>query len=189
MNFALFSQGCCGSIHMVECLKAAGLIRACEPGYEAAHTRYPPFRSPCKVLYMYSDPRNILLSCINRGKEWIHAHCTALQGDVRYIKHNTDKIISDRYDPLHLETHFMNWFSLNPDYDLMFLKYEALEDPKVFQQVLEFFEVTSSVSYDWQPRKTSYLNISIEHQETLLEMFAGALEVQKQLTPCFEFVK
>ena len=184
MDFALYSQGCCGSIRMVECLKAAGLVRVCEPGYEAAHTRYPPFRSPSKVLYMYGDPRNILLSCINRGEEWIHAHCSALQGDVRYIKHNTDKIISDGYDPLHLETHFMNWFSLNPDYDIMFLKYEALEDPKIFQQVLDFFGVVSDKSYDWCPRKTSYKNLFSEEQIQITDLFSDLLKLQDQLPSC-----
>jgi len=187
MDFALYSQGCCGSIRMVECLKAAGLVRVCEPGYEAAHTRYPPFHSPSKVLYMYGDPRDILLSCINRGEEWMHAHCTALQGDVRYIKHNTGKIISDGYDPLYLETHFMNWFSLNPDYDLMFLKYEALEDSKIFQRVLDFFGVVSDKSYDWCPRKTSYKNLPENQKQGITKMFRSLLRTQRKLPPCFEW--
>ena len=89
-TYALSSQGCCGSGHMNIRLKELGLKRVAQDGvenYHNPHTRYPAKTFEGRVLFMYGDPRNILLSSIGQSDNdsWIISHCTYLDGDCDYF--------------------------------------------------------------------------------------------------------
>ncbi len=192
-TFTLYSQGCCGSGQMVECLKGVGLKRTAPKGRENfnnAHTRFPSKSFEGKILFMYADPRDIVLSSLNNSENnnWIHSHCYYLGGDYKYFdpygKTTIEQILESGQDPFKLKEHFINWLTIKIDYDLMMLKYEALEDPKIYKQVLKFFGVDGDYDYNWRPRKSSYLNLPEEQQLQITELFQDLLKIQSQLPSC-----
>ena len=197
-NFCLYSQGCCGSGSMVICLKETGLKRtapeSAAENYNNAHTKYPAKFSKDfnnKILFMYADPRNILLSALNNGENnaFIHSHSFYLDGDCNYFdahdKTKIEQLLKEKYDPLKLEEHFKNWMNVKMSSELMMLKYEYLEDPKIYQKVLNFFEVEGEHKYPWLQRKSSYLNLPQEQQVDITSLFGNLLILQDSLLPCF----
>ena len=152
-NFTVCSQGCCGSARMVHCLEKSGLIRIYPSQYDNYtthlcidnHRRIPPKNSSNKILYMYADPRNILLCSLNKGmsNDWAWSHSVHLEGYSQYFEKSLSKvtikeILKDEIDPFQLEEHFLSWLNSEIHYELMLLKYETLEDSSVFQKVLDF---------------------------------------------------
>jgi len=195
-SFTLCSPGGCGSARMVYCLEKNGLIRVYPSQYDKYtskicidnHRRVPPKNSSNKILYMYADPRDILLSSLNRGasNDWAWSHCVHLEGNLNYFDRFTSKvtikeILKDGIDPFGLEEHFLNWLNSEIHYELMLLKYESLEDSNVFQKVLDFFEVDGNYTYDWRPRKTSYLNLPKEQQIEITKLFNNLLKIQSSV--------
>ena len=189
--FTLYSQGCCGSTQMVECLKKIGLKRIAAPCKRNVHTRWPPRIYDNNVLWMYADPRNILLSAISRSKNngWIHSHVTFLEGDSGYFdpfaKTSIEQILKDKYDPLRLKEHFVNWLETNLNYKLMMLKYESLGNPEIFWKVLDFFGVKNKYDYIWKPRKADYTKLPEEQRVQITELFADLLKIQAKISDCF----
>jgi len=207
--FILCSQGCCGSVHVRDCLQQPGInmrqtwmsMSKLNIMFHNQHFRNPPKsfnRKDYKVLYMYGDPRNILLSSLNRVRpgpkpgvnrwNW-HLYCKYMQADVEYFgdseERTIDRLLQDNYDPLRLEDHFLSWLNVNAEYPLMLLKYEALEEPKTFQHVLDFFEVEGDYSYGWRPRETSYLKLTLEQQVQITELFKDLLKIQAEIPPVY----
>lgn len=187
-KFVVFSQGCCGSKHMVSCLRQAGLERVLA---NYPHRRFPPKNSEgFPVLYMYADPRNILISSFNNGFKWAAIHCENVGGDLSYFqtypKEGIKKILEMQYDPLGLKEHLENWIQRDTSYPIMILKYESLEKPDTFQKILDFFKVPDyAVKYEWKPRLASYLNLPAQQQCKFYEMFEGLIDIQSKLPDCF----
>jgi len=197
-NFTLCSQGRCGSVPIMQCLEQAGLTRIYPSYYDNYtsqicidnHRRIPPKDSSNKILYMYADPRNTILDSLSRGEnnDWAWSHCNHLEGYQEYFGRFSTKVtirnlLEDGIDPFRLEEHFLNWLNSKIHYELMLLKYEALENPSVFQKVLDFFEVKGDCNYDWRPRKTSYLNLLKKRQIRITKLFNNLLEVQNSIDP------
>ena len=136
---------------------------------------------------MYADPRDILLSALGNGMEWSRIHCSNMEGDCSYFdKYITvENILEENYDPFKIEEHFNNWLTTVIDYKLMMLKYESLEDTKVYQKVLDFFGVEGDYNYNWEKRKASYLYLPIEQQIQITHLFENLLDIQSKLSPCF----
>lgn len=197
-NFVLVGPGLSGTNLMFRCLKKIGLQRF-EIGRHP-HTRNVPKNSPCNVLYIYADPRNILLCAVNRSVKnsklghklsdlWLWNHCDPVEGDREFIEQNADNInikhiLSINYDPLKLEEHFTNWLTADIDYKLMMLKYEALANPKTYQEVLNFFDV-KGVQEEWRPRSTDYLNLPVKQQIQITELFKNLLKIQAEIPPIY----
>ncbi len=195
-SFTVCSFGNCGSWYMAHCLEKNGLVRVRPSQYDNYtseismddHRRTPPKISSNKILYMYADPRNALLASLNRGtnNDWAWSHCVHMEGNSEYFEKTTTKIsikeiLKDGIDPYRLEKHFLNWLNSEIHYELMLLKYESLENPAIFQSVLDFFEIDGDYTYDWKPRKTSYLNLSEEQQIEITELFDNLLEIQNSV--------
>lgn len=100
-----------------------------------------------------------------------------------------------------LEGHFTNWLTAEIDYKLMMLKYEALANPKTYQEVYNFFDVKEDpdnyVPYskvagnpnddqeEWRLRRTSYLNLPIEQQIQITKLFKNLLKKQAETPPIY----
>lgn len=193
-TFALCSQGCCGSTKMVVLLKEIGLKRITPKDKKSSynvHTRHVPPHFDGKMLFMYGDPRNILISSLNHSKNnaFIHSHCFYMNGVIDTInahgKLTIEGIIERGNEPLKLEEHFKNWMYSTIDYPLMMLKYESLEDPKAFEKVLDFFDIKGDYIYEWIERKSSYKKLPEDQQLGLSDMFKNLLDIQEQLPPWF----
>jgi len=188
-TFALYSQGCCGSAHMVELLKSVGLKRIAGSEIYNVHSQIIPKHCDGKILYMYADPRNILLSSLikNNHNKWSYHHCKYVGGDYEFFgkeeKVSIDVLLKKMYDPFHLATHFKNWLA-PVDYPIMMLKYEALEKPETFQNVLDFFGVEESLDYEWKTRKTSWEKQTAEQQYKITLLFYDLIALQNQFPDC-----
>ena len=158
-NFALAGPGLSGTHWMLNCFEKIGLQRIFIP--RRLHTSIAPKNSSCNVLYVYADPRNILLCAVSRSLERhpqpelrqkygvnsdidLWNHCNRMGGDKEFVEQNIDninieRILNANYDPMKLEEHFTNWLTAPINYNLMMLKYEALANPKTYQKVLDFF--------------------------------------------------
>jgi len=188
-SFTIYSPGCSGSDQMKKCLQATGMRDV-----SASHNRHiknPPNHKR-KTLFLYSDPRNLLISYINRGcyDNFLFNHCRNIGGDCSYIdKHpklSLVKVLKDKYDPLKLEEHFMMWLETSIERKIMMLKYEALENPKTYQKVLDFFGVKEKRNkFPWKPRSSSYLKLPLEQQISITNLFKNLLEIQNKLPDYF----
>lgn len=200
-KFTLVGPGLSGTTRMHSYfVNELGLERIMDSqeGKCQTHTRIVPKERPCNVLFIYADPRNILLSCINRSIEtnifdtWLYRHCKQVEGDCEFAANipiqktsDIEYILNTNYDPLRLEGHFMNWLTADINYRMMMLKYEALANPKTFQKVLDFFEIEGDYDYGWNQRKTSYLNLPIEQQVQITNLFKSLLKKQAELPPVY----
>lgn len=193
-QFILYSQGCCGTYQMNDRLKAAGLD-IFGPNEHNPHTRRPPEGYKGKILFMYADPRNILLSAMNHPVNykthggWSRLHCRNLEGDTKYFdsptKITVEQILNGGHDPFKLQEHFINWLTADIGCEMMMLKYEALERPVIFQDVLDFFEVKGNPSFNWKPRKSDYKSLSVGQQIQITKLFEDLIRTQEMLSPCF----
>lgn len=64
-NFALAGPGLSGTHLMLRCLEKVGMQRILIGVHP--HSRIVPKNSPCNVLFVYADPRDILLCAVNRS--------------------------------------------------------------------------------------------------------------------------
>jgi hypothetical protein len=198
-NFVLVGPGLSGTNLMRRCLEKIGMQRLTIGRHP--HTRNVPKDSPCNVLYIYADPRNALLCAVNRtvkNSKLIQKygqlkvtdlplwnHCNAGDGDTKFVQQNAGNIniefvLDVKYDPMKLEEHFTNWLTADINYNLMMLKYEALVNPKTYQEVLKFFNVEGPQE-EWSPRKTSYLNLPVKQQIQITELFKNLLKKQAEI--------
>lgn len=205
--FVLVGPGLSGTNLMNDYIgKKANLQRDKDIHQDNPHTRIVPKSCPHNVLFIYADPRNILLSSVNRsvkkdltlvpGKNasllWLYKQCKLLGGDLDFVvklqnarNMNVEYVLNTGYDPMGLEKHFTNWLTAKIDYKMMMLKYEALENPKTFQEVLNFFEIKESYSLEWKPRRTSYLNLPVKQQVQITKLFKNLLKIQAELPPIY----
>ena len=213
-NFVLMGPGCSGTNLIFRCLTKTGLQRILLGRHP--HTRIVPKNSrehadncecgrcreqpSCNVLYIYADPRNILLCSVNRTEKaskrglkcsdlWLWNHCNPIEGDREFVTQNAgniniEHILNINYDPLKLEEHFTNWLAAPINYKLMMLKYEALANPKTYQEVLKFFDVKGDQEV-WKPRRTDYLNLAVEQQVQITELFKNLLKKQAEIPPIY----
>lgn len=192
-NYTLVGQGLSGTGWMRQCLEKTGLIRRLDIYEERAHTKHAPKNHPCNILYIYADPRDILTCAVNRSlgetnvyNSMLYRHCEQLSGDYAYVAgiqtpNLLEHILNMIYDPMQLEEHFLRWLNTEIDYKLMMLKYEALSNPETYQEVLNFFEIKGDYSYEWKPRKTSYLDLPIQQQSQITKLFENLLKIQKEI--------
>jgi len=188
-SFTIYSPGCSGSDQMKKCLQATGMRDRSVT--KNRHVKNPP-NCKRKTLFLYSDPRNLLISYLNRGRydNFLFNHCRNISGDCDYIrKHpklSITQVLKDMYDPLKLEEHFMIWLKAPVDREIMMLKYEGLEKPETYQKVLDFFGVTKRRNkFPWRPRSSSYLNLPLGQQIGITNLFKNLLGIQNNLPICY----
>lgn len=211
-KFIVFSPGLSGLHMMIRCLEKTRLRQVSNASHHV-HTRIVPKISPCGILYLYADPRNILLCTLKRSlerviqpklrQEWgpnsdidLWQHCNRMEGDKDFVARNADNIASEgniefilnaNYDPMKLEEHFTNWLTAEVNYPLMMLKYEALANRKTYQEVLNFFGVKKGRYHqeEWRPRSTSYLKLPLEQQVQITKLFKNLLKIQAEIPPIY----
>ena len=204
-KFAVVGPGLSGTHLMMECLREGGTQIYIT---NSPHTRIVPKISAGNVLYIYADPRNVLLNAVYKSLKKIRqpklrqkygvnsdlalwTHCLRMEGDIEFVARNADNIniehiLNMNYDPMKLEEHFMNWLTAGISYKLMMLKYEALANSKTYHKVLKFFDIKKGKrDCGWRPRRTDYLNLPLEQQVQITELFKNLLKKQAEIPPIY----
>lgn len=174
----LTTFGGTGSSALSSYLRSHGVKLPETPG-EAPfkHQRVPPAKMDVpagfKAIYLYSDPRNAMLSIFRRGAIW--EHYRGLFG--RKPDAATADLISDvsrflleRSDAFDLLGHVDNWLLAGKGYPVMFLDFEAL--PEAWDALRSFLELPERV--ECMPlieRNCAWENLSAESQRAISEIY------------------
>lgn len=131
-NYQL-SPGGCGSCALEDFFGKA--INYPRESWNAHERNFTKPEAGSKVAYIFADPCNIVLSYFRRG--FLNApyyHCRHIDGDVNSLSQKNSWGIADYFllmdtDPFKLRDHFFGWYNnKNRDYDIMFIRYETLND-------------------------------------------------------------
>jgi hypothetical protein len=145
-----------------------------------SHMRMPPktIDVKSKVVYLFGDPMNAVISFFNRRnylhsrhgyasqsmresrKDWAYQHCRKIQGDCSRFSAEWDleDFLSHGEDLFKLEEHFDNWVNANVDYPILTIRYETLWNylPEIFdylqlpQSEIKNFPSNKKRSSNWQ---------------------------------------
>lgn len=129
-----------------------------------------PFLKGSKVMYVFTDPFEVILSYNRRG--FLNHECPHIdniRGDADYFRSKNnwtlEKFLDNEYDFFGIEQHFYNWYNHKKrDYDIMFIKYEHLKDN--FDKVCDWYEVGYEYcdKYEFKKRNS---NVSDQKPEIL----------------------
>jgi len=153
-----------------------------------SHRRLPPpsaFEAQ-KFIYVFGDPRNIILSLFNRrfGKssrhgfqpsadrmdredpEFVRKHAVNMQADPSIIDPAWDlkTYLAQGLDFLRLEEHFDSWFHGDQPYPVMFARYESL--PDTASQLCHWLGV-SRPALEFAPRASDWRALPADEQNAL----------------------
>jgi len=157
MKYLVVSYGGVGTYMMMDVIGKNNFLKIPETSgiwqKEYHHIKCPPktFGEPVKVIYIYGDPYNALISHFRRRcilKEWARNHCKNMHGE--WWKLNTDWELLDYLkngeDLFKFEEHFDNWVNIkDKDYDVMVLKYEFVK--KYENVVLSYLDSENPINY------------------------------------------
>lgn len=197
MKLAVFSFGGVASKFFIKGIVTASNNKRwqCHHGHE----RSPPATvdDNTRVVYMFGNPMNAVLSFFNRriqrshlhgfgdqedqcgDKEWAVKHCKNVYGDWRSLDPAWDleDYLRNGKDLFRLEDHFNRWATAKRPYPILLLRYETLWDNlyncKQFFRTPEFdikqFPVQQKRYSDWQ-------TLSQPIQDMLYEIYGGLYE-------------
>src|SRR4051812_1073782 len=135
-----------------KCLVKGLLQTADEKILNQAHThlRLPPGKDVLdgrKMIYMFGDPYNAVVSFFNRRKMrtrahgfdgrggggdpfWVVKHCRNIGGKHAAMNPNWELMdyLKNGVDLLEIEQHFDNWVQARTEYPILFLRYETMWD-------------------------------------------------------------
>jgi len=160
-------------------------------GRYSAHRRNPEIEGYDKVVYLYSNCYDTVLSYHRRGfLNTPYEHVKNIGGDLLKIfsqNHWTLKeYISNGIDFFNIDEHFYNWF-FNDErkYDVMFLKYESL--PQNIERLLDFYDLPKAWSeqFDFKPRTSDYTKVSRAIRRGLYKMYSDHQDFLDLLPNCF----
>jgi len=125
------------------------------------HTRSPIVHiGRQRFMYVFGDPRNQLMSFFRRGfMKAPYEHCKHVSGNVKYLAQRKEwtvvDYLQDEYDAYMLYEHLKGWLTHHPrNYDIMFVRYEALSKPAVRQRMQEW--VGQDKPFEFAPRASNW---------------------------------
>lgn len=145
MSLVIAAMGRCGSTMLFSTLKRkfhkAIFEKDLSPSYAEGliiktHDFAPKQLKNCKAIYLFGDPRNIVLSAHTKGKVDRRRHYKNMHAPFKeeFLKNDTFVI----KDTLRLEDNFDSWYK-KQSFPLLTLRYETLYDNRdVLKQFLGF---------------------------------------------------
>lgn len=137
-----------------------------------------------KIVFLYADPRNALLSFHRRDKVkngWIRQHMKNLESNIK-IKGQMSMTEVIEKDGLGLDVHFREWLNFKHP-QIAFVKYESLHSN--IKNLLSFLDLDESISSifckTFSPRISDYRNIDVNIQTLLHNKYKGLLKLQNSL--------
>lgn len=143
-----------------------------------AHRRDPKIDIPAKIVYVYGDPRNQLLSFFRRGfMRAPYTHCHHVRGNVEDIsvlpEWTLESYLENGVDYYDLSGHLSGWLNYNQRcYEIMFVRYEAMADKMM--DILQFMDIPLMPNgFEFRARSSDWTALPDKHQEQITDMFKG----------------
>lgn len=97
------------------------------------HRRDPDIKGVDKIIYMYSNPYDMIISFHKRGFFNDLQHCKNMYGDVEGLKEklgcSLEEYLKFYKDFFKIEDHFFSYYNYEErKYDIMFVKYESIQN-------------------------------------------------------------
>jgi hypothetical protein len=132
---------------------------------------------PFRVVYLYSDPFNQILSFYRRGFFNDHHHIKSIGGDFKSISVNNnwtfDTYLKNGIDYFKIEDHFDTWRNISTNHEKIFIKYEHL--PKTVDELSKACELpdwfATTVKNDFKQRQSKWTELDEQLQSYLYNMF------------------
>jgi hypothetical protein len=185
------SFGGCGTTALYEYLGAAGCnIPKTFGHFPFKHQRMPPDPASVpegfRVVYLYGDPRNAVLSIFRREAQYGHYRGMRLAdppADSGARLASIDAFLEGGVDEFQLEDHFERWWGNgSASVPVLFVEYEQLAD--VWPTVRDFVGLPADYPcLDWRPRSSDWQALSRTRQEQLDRMYGGLVERISSLPP------
>ena len=147
-----------------------------------------------KVCYRFGNPYDIVLSYFRRGfMVFPYQHTSNISGDLNTLckvpsfisssfpnsfcwfgkpSWNLDEYLELDSDPFKLEEHFLNWYK-NPgrNYEIMFLKYETLNDH--IEDLCSWFNIDKKYAdkYQRKTRNSNYKKLNNKRLEKMKKLY------------------
>ena len=137
--------------------------------------------SPSRVLYLYADPFNTVLSFDRRSFLINQEHCRNMSGDVNGLHKLVDKslygYLDNGIDYFDLAGHVHGWMNFwQRKYDVMFVQYEHLREH--LPDILKWWDLPPEKAglFRWKDRTANWENESKETLEKLYAMYGSHRE-------------
>lgn len=181
----LVSPGGCGTFFMRDVVLRENYNKFFEA--EKANTHRPNPNMPPnfkgKIIYLYSNPYNMILSFFKRGfLKSPYLHCKYIGGNLAEISKKEEwklqEYLENGIDFFNLEKHFHNWFEFSQrNYEIMFVKYEFLQYS--IEKILDWYGLPDRIDYfksNFRKRKSNWTNQKIEIIEGLYKIYGSHKE-------------
>jgi hypothetical protein len=138
VSIRLYSHGGCGTEYFQHALEDRHIAQTIGKQRDR-HKRNPSGLGSKRVIYLYGDPRNTILSFYRRqfGDGPIHCNNLGIKYDQFFPKTIQCYICQD-YDAFGLEEHFDNWTALRDRPNTLLVQYELLENDDYLKRIEEF---------------------------------------------------
>jgi len=160
------------------------------------HTHLPPIsiNKALKVLYIYGDPREAIISLFRRGYHSMHS-----KKMMRFIP-NTKAIPEDwslsdylnsGKDRFGFENHFNNWYHKYQVYNTAYIKYDYLWEQSNLKRLFDFLGLPYSQISRFPkrlPRKSKFDNLNTE-EDRKINMMYGEFAKKLSIMPQIEIKK
>lgn len=157
-----------------------------------AHRRSPAIAGgqDQRILYVFGDPRNQLLSFFRRGFMKVpYQHCQHVSGEVNYLaakqSWTIDEYLQEEYDAYKIREHLLGWLAhYERRYSIMFVRYEALAKPTVNAAMCEW--VGQLTPFKFKPRTSDYNTLTDTQRQAINRMFGQAMVMIDKLPDVVE---
>jgi hypothetical protein len=174
MRVGLVSWGGCGTWMLENVLENAGLR------VDATHSRDPSCFKEGKVIYIYGNPLDSVLSFKRRNDEsfnnfWFTSHIEnlGLSGTATW------QTIIDGDDPFGLKDHFDSWYNYDErTYDIVFIKYEDLTEH--VDDLAEWLGL-EGLDIHFRQRQSSFEAVDSRTQNALMDVYGDIYETWRTM--------
>ena len=200
MTNLMITQGCTGTYSIIDVLgdhfnfgRGHGNIN---------HHCRNPNRDPdrnisfdgSKLVYIFCNPYDYVISSFNRGERFNIAHNGADQcnGDYEYFENNIGQTLveylKDPYDAYKYREHAEGYLNnVDRKYSLLFLKYEALSEYGI-KPLINFWNLdVNPALYTFKKRKSDWTQQPEEIKELLKSKYGDVMEWYQKLPLVQEF--
>jgi hypothetical protein len=178
------SFGGCGTTALCDHLLQAGVDLPKSPGqWPFKHMAVPPagksVHRPFRVVYIYGDPRNAVVSIFRRGLQSGHYRALFMREpppDVLERLSSLETFVLEGVDDFQLADHFERWWTQHGrDYPVLFLRYETLDES--WPRVGEFLGLPPTVgSLPVTPRRSDWRGLPDPLRDRIDDMYRDLSE-------------
>jgi len=138
MRTAMYSFGGCGTLFFQRAIEREDIYHSIFSQGDRHRTNPPEFQPDDKIVYLFGDPRNAVLSFYSRGFGQLHAKNLKVDYSRDLFPRTIEDYICQNRDAWGLELHFDTWQKLKDRPNTLYVRYEGLETEEGLARVEEF---------------------------------------------------